>query len=196
MIIWYKKTRKTMIQSISKSILIPKPKSFPRGLIYNVPKSNFYRLIDSKKGIIVGEMLAYPESNSVKNIYDAAPEKNVFRIYSLEINFSQQRMGWGKYFIDFAKKESYKQGCEGRLYLVAYNPYASPHVFYKKQGLVARDKRIDHSLNACIKGKEYCSGYPACEMYLPLDKVSKNQKAVKKKNLWDVIKTFVAKKNK
>ena len=180
-----------MIQTITKTNLTPKIKSFPKGLIYRVPRTDFYKLIETKSGAIVGDMLAYPELNSVRNIYNVSAEKKVFKIYSLDINFFQQRKGWGEYFMNFAKQESYKQGCEGRLYLVAYNPFTSPHVFYKKQGLVARDKRINERLNSCIKKRDFFSGYPACEMYLPFDNVNKYQEPVKKIGFWQNIKRLL-----
>ena len=109
-----------MNQLIVKTSLIPRTCILPKGLIYNEPKTNFYRLINTKTGKAVGEMLAFPEENSNRKIYDIAGEKKVFRIYSLEIDFSERRKGWGEYFMNFAKQESYKRGCEGRLFLCLF----------------------------------------------------------------------------
>ena len=91
-----------MISTMNKTLLTPRIKALPKGLIYNAPKSDSYKLIDLKKKKVVGEMIAFPEKNSIRRIYDIPEEKNVFRIYSLEINYSAQRKGWGKFFINFA----------------------------------------------------------------------------------------------
>ena len=175
---------------MNKTLLTPRIKALPKGLIYNAPKSDSYKLIDLKKKKVVGEMIAFPEKNSIRRIYDIPEEKNVFRIYSLEINYSAQRKGWGKFFINFAKKESYKTNCEGRLSLVAYNPFASPHLFYKKQGLKAKDKRIDDRLNSSLKKNQLWNGYPPCEMYLPVENNDKIVNPIKKNSLWNKIKSF------
>jgi len=185
-----------LIAPINRTMLRPAYKTLPKGLIYKIPNDNLYKLIDLKKRQVVGEMLAFPEPNSVRCIYDVPADKKNFKIHSLNIYFFHQNKGWGEYFMNFAKKESYNTGCEGRLYLIAYNPFEPPHVFYRKQGLIAKDRAINNRLNSCIKRNDFLCCYPPCEMYLPLDNNEKKQKNVKNKSFWNTIKNFLGIKNK
>ena len=144
-----------MESKISKiSSLTPRLKQFPKGLIYKVPNRSSYRLVDSKTGNLVGKMQAFPVDGYIYSYYNLNRDEKIFRIYSLDIEENEQNKGWGKYFIDFAKKESYRQGCEGRCNLVAYNPWKSPHIFYKKQGFITPEKGFNKTLDEYIEKKE------------------------------------------
>ncbi len=164
-----------MLNSINKSILTPRITSLPKGLIYKFAEDDVYRLIETKTGNLIGEMIATPEKYEYQKIYRMLPSEKIFRIHLFEIKGFYRRMKWGCYFFNFAKNESYKQGCEGRLSLNAYNPTSPPQIFYKKQGLVAVDKKVDKSLDLYLKNGYGVIDTSPCEMFLPID-TKKNSK--------------------
>ena len=151
--------------------------------------SDTYCLAETKTGKMIGRMCAFPVDNN-KRIYNIPENAKNYRIYSLEIKESERKKGWGTYFMNFAKKQSYNEGCEGRLYLVAYNSVRAPHCFYKKQGLVAIDKMVDKKLSNCTTQHINSMWRPPCDMYLPLDKTIIEQKAVKNKSFISLIKKY------
>ena len=157
------------INAMNNTFLAPRIKSLPKGLIYKVPKNDIYHLIETKTGNLVGKMYAFPVKNGIKGVYDLSQDSNVFRVYSLKVPYEHCRQGWGSYFMQFAKTESYRRNCEGRLYLVSYNSECSPHIFYKKLGLKAVKKSMDVRLDEYIKKGYSPAWLPAEEMYLPLE---------------------------
>lgn len=159
-----------MISALNSALITPRVKPFPKGLIYKVPQNDIYHLIETRTGELVGKMVAFPITNGLKQIYDIPQESKIFRVYSLKIDPLRRNEKWGSYFMQFAKNESNRLECDGRLYLVAYNSEYAPHVFYKKQGLKAVDKRMDRKLDKFIKNNENPIWLPASEMYLPLEK--------------------------
>ena len=96
-----------MTSLTTKSILLTKPiKEMPKGLIYNHKNKDIYKLISLKDKKVVGEMRAYPINND-KLYYKSEQKKDyIFHISSLDIFEKMRNQGWGKMFIDFAKKES------------------------------------------------------------------------------------------
>lgn len=182
-----------MVLKINSSMLTPRVRQLPRGLIYNFDneKKTLYRLFDTKSGDLVGRMLAIPETRRRENFYNLDNDEDlIFRIHSLEIEESQRNKGWGTYFMNYAKKESYRQNCKGRLSLIAYNPYKSPHIFYKKQGLVTADENLNKKLDRCIEDKDYTNFFRYSEMYLPIVEKEEKQKDFAKKKFWDIIKSI------
>ena len=167
-----------MISALNSALIAPRIKPLPKGLIYRVPKSDIYHLIETRTGELVGKMVAFPITNGLKQIYDVPQESKVFRVYSLKIDPLRRNEKWGSYFMQFAKNESNRQECDGRLYLVAYNSEYAPHVFYKKQGLKAVDKRMDQKLNEFIKKNENPIWLPSSEMYLPIEEKEKEIKCI------------------
>ena len=78
--------------------------------------------------------------------------------------------GYGSDFIKFAKRESYKQGCDGKVSLVAYFPGRAPHLFYYKKGFITPDKKLNDYFDNCIKTGQTFSDFSAQDMFLPLKK--------------------------
>ena len=124
-----------------------KPYKIPNTLFYNPAKSNTYKMIDLKKGSLIGEMSAVKR----KDLY----------LQSLYINPEYRRQGYGNKFLDFAVNLSEKFGLEGNLRLLAgltnkdlKNP---PHIFYRKYGFTSRDKKILKYIDKCIKKERQAS---------------------------------------
>lgn len=121
---------------------VNKIKNLPKTLIYS-PSTDVYRMFSTKTSKQIGEM-------KVNNFhYKDIP---CLEIVSLLIN--QKREGFGRQFINFARKESYARNLNGNLYVIAgglndENGNA-PHQFYRKLGFKSDNKkllrRVDWSL--------------------------------------------------
>ena len=157
------------------SILATKPISMPKGLIYRPKNGDRYKLIETKTGRVIGKMVAFPtKSDSFEeNFYNISPNKDIFYINSLEIVYWKRRQGWGEYCMDFAKRESFRRGCEGRTFLVAYEYERPPQLFYKKQGFVAVDKEMDKKLDLLLEQGLSPHRCGTVDMYLPLEEMKK-----------------------
>ena len=122
-----------------------KPLTIPKNLVYNPPRTNSYRIIDTKNGQELGEMLAFPTVN-----------KDVF-IDSLII-FKQRRQGLGRFLLDFAQNMSKKMGFKGRMSVCAgilpEDPKNPPHIFYRKYGFSSPDRKILEIIDSHIKQKK------------------------------------------
>ena len=175
--------------SLNKSILNTKPlKSIPRGLIYHAPKSDMYSLVDLNSKKCVGKKLAYPKSCTNSTFYNVEPNGKTFHIYSLKI--SEKNQGWGSYFIKFAKNESIRRNCKGRVSLVAFYPGKAPHIFYKKQGFVTKDKNLNSYLDKCIQEKYNPAYLNAVDMFIPIEKYTKTNKPKETKKASFLNKTY------
>ena len=190
-----------MIKPIQKSILFTKPRPLPKGLIFNPSDSDLYRLIETKTGKLIGEMNAFALRDRFCQYYDLKDNKSMMYISSFKIEPLEQNKGWGKYFIDFIKKESYRHNCNGRIYLIAHNEEKPPHAFYRKQGFATVDEDINRELDECIEYGIRPSGWRAMEMYLPENSeeiVSRSEicsKELKKKTgLWNYLKSLISPK--
>lgn len=169
------------MNKLQNSILYTTPlKNIPKGLIYKGPKNNAYHLVNTETGEYVGKMYAYTRDCTNSAYYSVEPNGKTFHIYSFEIY--DQLKGWGKYLADFAKKESYKQGCKGRTSLVAFNSEKSPHVFWKKQGFVTKNKKTNELLDHYIKTGVSPCYMPAEDMFLPIEKYLKKTKHPKRES--------------
>ncbi|MBE7711990.1 MAG: GNAT family N-acetyltransferase [Cyanobacteria bacterium SIG31] len=157
-----------MIKPINQYVLPHQKRPFPKGLIYEDKINSFYRLIETKTGKVVGRMVAFPIEYPSFTCYNIKPEDLVLHISSLNIDYNERGKGWGKYFLDFAKNIS-KKFYDGRLSLTAYNSDKPPHLFYKKQGLVALEDADDALLNEHIRLKMNPTTMKAMDMYLPIN---------------------------
>jgi len=176
---------------LQNTMLYAKPlKNIPKGLIYQSPKSETYYLASTETGKCVGRMYAYAKDCTNSAFYEVEPNGKTFHIYSFEIY--DQRKGWGTYFANFAKKESFKQGCKGRTSLVAFNSDKSPHVFWKKQGFRAKNKGTDKLLEHYVKTGVSPWYMPAEDMYLPIEEFMKKPKpkSVQATTFWGKIMNF------
>lgn len=179
-----------MINPVQKSILTTKPIKMPKGLIYNHPKSTVYHLIETETWKEIGKIDAFNMQSKNIKIYDTDKRKELFYIASLFITPEKRNLGWGKYFMDFIKRESHKQGCEGRTFLIAHNQKKSPHIFYKKQEFITVDEEVNRELDEHIKNGTIPNQYEAMYMYLPpelFDKYKVEASPRPKKRLWDYI---------
>lgn len=176
-------TQKILFSFIIKSmikfagpLLSPRPAlKLPRGLIYNAPDSHFYNLLDVKNNRFVGYMIAFPRDCTKSSLYfNVEPNAKAFRVYKLKI--FEKRKGWGTYLMNFAKRETFKKGCKGRLAVVAYNSQKPPHVFYKKIGLVTKSARQNQILDEYIAKGIEPRYFDAMDMFVPI-------KAYEKKDL-------------
>lgn len=180
---------------LAKPFLPTKPAStLPRGLIYHSPNSRFYNLLDVKNNNFVGYMIAFPQNCTKSSLYfNVEPNAEAFRVYKLKI--FEKRKGWGTYLMDFAKRESYKQGCKGRLSLVAYNSQKPPHVFYKKIGLVTKSARQNQILDEYIANGIEPRYLDAMDMFVPIKAYEKKEipQIPKKLNFFEKTLQFIDK---
>ena len=124
-----------------------KPNNIPNVLYYNPIKTGTYKMIDLKKGALIGEM-------------SAAKRKELF-LQSLNIKPEYRRQGYGNKFLDFAVNLSENLGLGGKLRLLASltnkdikNP---PHIFYRKYGFSSKDKKALAYIDECIKNNRQAS---------------------------------------
>ena len=141
-------------------------KGIPKGLIYKQRDNVSHILLDTKTGNIVGEMSLILRPCDNLPFYETKPNTSTLHIYSLKI--FEQLKGWGSYLIDFAKRESYKRGCEGRCSLVAHHSGRSPHTFYKKHGFITTDLAYNEYLDECIAKKQKLYYERPKNMFIPI----------------------------
>lgn len=73
------------------------------------------------------------------------------------IESKNKHKGLGKAMIEFAKKYSKQNGCNGYIVLRAdssINKNQVPHIFYRKQNFTTLDKKIDEKIDLFIKNKQ------------------------------------------
>ena len=162
------------------TLLFPKLKNIPKLLIYkkDVISNQYgivsqYRMANTQTGEYAGEMYARKVTeNMFSQYYPSLTPYDTFKIEYLATEDSNQ--GYGSAFIKIAKKESFRNGCQGRVTLDAsrvFTPKKPPHIFYRKQGFTSiytdRIKYIDK----CIKEKRQLHWTMAdnLPMYLPLN---------------------------
>jgi hypothetical protein len=144
-----------------------KPTPLPKGVIFSQPYSGLYNLISLKDKRLVGTMSAISIINDGSYYPRKTKNDKIFHIFSLNIKPQNRKKGWGEYFIKFAKNESFKCNCHGRISLVAYNYDVSPHAFYYKQGFVTLDEDTNKTLAEHVKNHWIPFHWDAMEMYLP-----------------------------
>ena len=171
-----------MIKTIKPSYLTEKTLPLPKGLFYKHNNCD-YTLINVSSGKLVGTMCAEAITFDPNSLYKKKENEKIFHIYTLNILPNEQNKHWGEYFMNFAKKESFKQKCDGRLSLIAYNEKTSPHVFYWKQGLKSKDNNINRILKKCAEENSIPFFFNATAMYLPIKKEKKSIKTFHLKNI-------------
>lgn len=154
------------------SIVTQPLKKVPNELIYNYKNKNIYTMYDLKTQKVVGTMFSKPLELNTSNFYqDTKIPYNSYHICELEI--FEKLKGFGKKFINFAKRQSFRENCEGRVTLVAYNENKAPHIFYRKQGFTTNDEKVNSTLDEAIKNYESIKYLNSVEMYLPTNKIKK-----------------------
>lgn len=149
---------------------------FPKGIIYHFKERNHYLLADSKSGNLVGEISLMKRPCDNLSFYNTEPGAPTLHIYSLYVH--ARGKGWGDYLIDFAKGESYRQGCEGRCSLVAHHSGRAPHTFYKKKGFITTDEAYNNFLDDCNAQGRILYYAPAKSMFIPIPKFSYSRTGV------------------
>lgn len=163
---------------LSNTFLAPPVKNLPKCIIrrYDVDTilgaAKLYKMADVKTGEYVGEMVASVEKIKPFSVfYPPLSCRKSFKIQ--EIYVEDRGFGYGTSFINTAKKESKRLGCNGRVFLVAsriYSPKNPPHLFYRKLGFTAKDKEKIKYFDECIKNGVQIDIDKAdnLPMYLPL----------------------------
>lgn len=101
--------------------------------------------------------------------YSNKPKYNVLYLKGLHIEKDERNKGWGKYFIDFLKNESFNKKCEGRITLVAYDSDKSPYLFCRKQGFESKIDYMNKRMDKFIKNNWKIGYWDALHMYLPIN---------------------------
>lgn len=155
-----------MIRAVRPSYLTKKMDFLPKGLFYQ-KNSGHYTLADTHTGEFIGRMKANATTYDPNNLYKKRVNDLIFHIFSFEITPEKQGKYWGTYLMNFAKGECYRQNCDGRMSLVAYNRDASPHLFYWKQGFKSKNKKTNEILKRLTEGDKTPYFLDATAMYLP-----------------------------
>lgn len=164
---------------------------FPKGLIYEHRDKSAYSLMDTCSGNFVGEMSIILRACDNLPFYETEPNASTLHVYSLRVY--DQCKGWGTYLIEFAKKQSYKRGCEGRCSLVAHHSGRSPHPFYKKLGFVTMDQGYNDFLDMCVATGRRLYYENAKNMFIPIPKFAPKPKPLeipKEKSFWQKVKDY------
>lgn len=149
-------------------MLIRPIRKIPDVLIYKVPQApkiigyiyrksgnpELYRMIDTRTGHYVGEMLGDMVVHD-KNIHqEFYPIKTPYQSYYIaELNIEERGKGYGSKFVEFAKNLSKQSGGSGRVHLLAsrlYDREHPPHIFYRKLGFTSNDKFMNNYIDDCI----------------------------------------------
>lgn len=130
----------------------PKPNKIPNRLIYG--SNSQYRMVDLLTGSYLGKLKVTPTELKNNTFYkNKEPIKSLY-INDLWIVPFFRRKNAGSEFVKFAKKLSYKEGCKGRLHLLAYNydnPYQAPHKFWRKLGFASASEKENKILDFIIE---------------------------------------------
>lgn len=152
----------------------------PRTLYYKLPYKDGYNIIatDAKKK--VGIIYTRP----IKVGY-----KEFLQVDFLGIRKSERRKGYGTEAINFAKKLSELEGCDGRVILTAditpLETEIAPHPFYRKNNFTCNNKILLKKIDEFIKkGEEmpFNEAKATYMFYIP-----------KKENFFDKIKKYFKK---
>lgn len=149
-----------------------------------------YKMANKKDGKIVGFMQALP---TVVNNKQHSYSPNATSYPSLliqKLNVVPKRQGFGSIFMKIAKKDSFKNFCDGNIHVVASDMFDAlhpPQVFYRKQGFKFnnRSRSTEFKVDEFIEGKipeKYLYGLGDTCMYIEnnVDKDRKMVSALKK----------------
>ena len=142
----------------------PKIQPLPRTLIWDtkLAHQDFYKMFTTKNPRVVGIMSADNSKIGQKDYY-----------HILFLFIKEQRQGYGKDFIDFAKNISKEKGCDGRLFLLAdkevYGAKKPPHIFYRKQGFTTNDKKYLKYIDKFIRENKEMENKDSKPIYMYYD---------------------------
>lgn len=116
-------------------------------------KADIFRMADTETGEYAGEMITRTMRDlKLHEIYPKQKKVDALKIERLIVE--NKRHGYGSAFLRFAQAESERQGCGGKVFLLAsriYDPKHPCHIFYKKQGYTSTNNFINRILDKCIK---------------------------------------------
>lgn len=168
--------------------LTPVIKKVPRLLIYtkDVYSQKYgmisaYNMANTETGEFAGRMY----TRKLHEDFTSQYYPTLCGYDSLKIEYlatEEQNQGYGRAFINLAKVESRRQGCDGRVHLDAsriYCPRRPPHIFYRKCGFTSIYQDKIKYIDECIKRHKpmHWSKADNLPMYLPLE--AENSKKVK-----------------
>lgn len=132
---------------------------------------NNYKMFN-QNGEILGTMQAIPERVDTPEFYPA--NDCYYSFYINRLDALKRNNGVGRSFIKIARKESYRNACEGRVHLIAKNPkdiYDKPDIFYRKCGFDSSNKYHIEKIDEAIKNNKPLENlWQQTLMYLPLKK--------------------------
>ncbi len=116
--------------------------------------------------------------------------KVVPSLYIAFLSSRISRLGMGTKMLNFAKALSKQWGCDGRIHLLADNSMdimRVPHPFYYRNGLRAKEAKVNKRLARFIKQGARCTylDFEATYMYYPPLK-----KSQEKLSFWDKVRDF------
>lgn len=143
--------RKMHLQSVLQT---RQQKTLPKHLIYFNRKLSNYTMFSTENGEILGKMSARPEYIYSDKIY-YPNEQGYSSLYINSLKANKRRQGIGREFIELARRESVRRGCEGRVHLIADNVTGEsdnlPYVAYRKMGFDSQQKWAIASIDRYIK---------------------------------------------
>ena len=111
-------------------------------------------MVDLSIGRYIGKIKITPTELKKSKFYqNDKPIKSLY-INDLWIVPFFRKKNAGSDFIKFAKHLSKKNGCEGRIYTLAYNydnPGKAPHKFWRKQGFASASQKENQILDFIIE---------------------------------------------
>ena len=135
--------------NLTSILRYPKNPKIPDRLIYehkNTESRGWFTMFD--KVDVIGWM-----KGEVMHIIkpDFYPMENYDTYFIHRLRADTYGMNVGSDFIKFAKNLSVKNGCEGRVCLVAANSKRPPHIFYRKMGFDCQDTEKMELLDKVIE---------------------------------------------
>lgn len=145
------------------------PKQIPDKLFYHAksgPEGQYdlFNLMSLKSGKKTGFLVLQKGKTFIENCYSG---NILFVNYIASFPTGQ---GYGQTMIDFAKKFSQRNGCNGHLMLkadVSLLPQKIPHLFYRKNNFTTLNKKIDKKMDSFIKKGKTATykDFPSLIMY-------------------------------
>ncbi len=155
---------------------------------------NIYKMIDTQKGIDAGQMIARPVRNVInRSVYPDEINFDAFKIEKLKV--TEPRQGYGKELIKYAKLESKKYNCQGRVFLSATTKYdhKNPsHIFYRKMGFETASSRINKAFDRCISENKKPKWYHTNDMFMYIPIENKKQSIPELSGLFSFLKNFLS----
>lgn len=153
---------------------------------------DIHKMADMENKLYAGEMITRTLKNyTCDEIY---PEEKSIDVLKIELlNIAQRRKGYGKEFLKFAQTESKKQGCNGKVFLVAsriYDPNNPCHIFYRKQGYTSTDSYINYMLDRSIRNHSKLS-YEYADNLLMYKPINSKQSNKTKQGFIEKLKKFI-----